>query len=549
MIQKTGTPGQNLFLLASRGPPRGSLARGRVLLVEDEETIRDAIGLVLESAGYAVSFAENGREALRRLHTCTLPDIIVLDLRMPVMDGWEFRAIQKDDPKVGLIPVVALSADGSAQAAAISAQAYLRKPVEPGDLLRVIERVLSESARQLSARADETERLASLGRLAAAVGHEINNPLTFVMLNLTQALADLRPMIRALGEPAPARLDRGRVAEIKAGLVVIVDMLEDCQIGGERIRDTVGNLQRLSGRGDGQTGPLDVHKLIEQSVSMVWNQIRHRARLVRTFATLPIITGNGTALGQVFLNLLVNATHALPEGHADENEIRISTSVEVVAGRAEIVVEVSDSGTGMAPEVLAHVFEPFFTTKSVGHGTGLGLSISHQTVGLHGGRMTVESELGRGTVFRVFLPVGLAPAPPLSRARPPRPAASIRGRILVIDDDPLIGSVMRSVLSSEHDVFVANRASEAFSRFELGETFDLVLCDIMMPDVNGPAFYAALNERWPHLVSRVVFMTGGAFSVETMDFVETVPTCILAKPFTAEQLRQVAREHLRQDAG
>jgi signal transduction histidine kinase len=532
--------------LAAHGPwvPHLMYAKARVFVVEDEEIIREAIGPILEEEGYEVSFAENGLEALRRLASQSPPDIIVLDLRMPVMDGWEFRAIQKDDPKMGLIPVVAISADGSGQAAAISAQAYLRKPVEAKLLLAAVKRVLAEKARQLSAQSDETERLASLGRLAAAVGHEINNPLTFVMLNLDQSMDKLHPSIRALGEPTGVPPSEGSVAEIKSRLLSIADMLQDCRIGTERIRDTVSNLQRLSGRGEAQLATLDVHELIEQSVSMAWNQIRHRARLIRNYQKLPSIPGNGTALGQVFLNLLVNAAQAIPEGRADDNEIKISTRVETGMAGAEVVIEIRDSGAGMAPGILTHVFEPFFTTKSMGQGTGLGLSISRQTIGLHGGRMTVESAPGAGTGFRIFLPVKTSVAPPLPVVVPAPGVGMRRGRILVIDDEPLIGSVIQTALSDEHDVYIAHRGSEAFARLERGEIFDLVLCDIVMPDVSGPAVYATMVKRWPLLVPRLVFMTGGAFTPETLGFVDTVPIQILSKPFTVERLAQLTREYM-----
>ena len=518
-------------------------AKGRVLVVEDDEIIREAIGLVLSEKGYAVAFAENGLEALRYLSTQVLPDVIVLDLRMPVMDGWEFRAIQKDDPRMGLIPVVALSADGSGQAAAISAQAYLRKPVEAKELLATIARVLAAQADSLAAQADETERLASLGRLAAAVGHEINNPLTFVMLNLNQSLERLRPSIQALEESEGSPLAQGLLGEIRDRLVMVADMLVDCQVGGERIRDTVSDLQRLSQRSTGQMRPLNVHKLIEESVAIAWNQIRHRARLVRNFGTLPLVDGDSTALGQVFLNLLVNAAHALPEGHAGDNEIRISTKVETDEAGSEVVVEISDSGAGMSPEVLSHIFEPFFTTKPTGQGTGLGLSISRQTVALHDGRIAVESAVGKGTVFRVYLPVGHLSMPPQPAiAKPNSESPMLRGRVLVIDDEPMIANVIQLALSDQHEVAVVDRASDALALFERGKTFDLILCDIMMPDLSGPTLYATMVRRWPQLAPRIVFMTGGAFTPETEVFVKSFPSRILSKPFTVERLLQLARD-------
>jgi signal transduction histidine kinase len=522
--------------------PRQGGTKGRALVVEDEELLRDAMGPLLEAEGYDVSFAENGLDALKYLHGEVAPDIIVLDLRMPVMNGWEFRAIQKDDPKLGLIPVVAVSADGSAQAAAISAEAYLRKPVDPKELLGTIARVLLENKRRMLALLDETERLAALGRLAAAVGHEINNPLTFVLMNLTQSIEELRPPTRPAGAPPPAGPPDVGLAEANARMADVTGMLEDCRVGGERIRETVSNLQKLSCRNDDRREPIDVHALIEQSVSMVWNQIRHRARLIKMFGKIPSIAGNRTALGQVFLNLLVNAAQAIPEGDAEWNEIRISSRVEAGEAGDELVVEISDSGKGIPSEILPHVFEPFFTTKPLGQGTGLGLSISRQTVIAHGGRMTVDSVLGKGTTFRVFLPLGAPLVPPLAVVARQRRTSVLRQRILVIDDEPQIGRVIRTALGADHDVSVVQRAGDALTLLELGQTFDLVLCDLVMPDLSGPEFYATVAARWPDLVGRLVFMTGGAFTPGTVEFMEHLATRILAKPFTADRLKGLVHE-------
>ncbi|HET6151016.1 MAG TPA: response regulator [Polyangia bacterium] len=522
--------------------PRQRGAKGRVLVVEDDELLRDAMGPLLEAEGYDVSFAENGGEALKYLHSEAAPDLIVLDLRMPVMNGWEFRAIQKDDPKLGLIPVVAISADGSAQAAAISAEAYLRKPVEPKEFLATIARVLLETKRRMLARVDETERLAALGRLAASVGHEINNPLAFVMMNLTQSIHDLQPWKRPAGATAGAPLGDVELGQVNARMADVSGMLEDCRVGSERIRETVSNLQRLSCRSDDHREAIDVHTLIDQSVSMVWNQIRHRARLVKTFGKIPPIAGNKTTLGQVFLNLVLNAAQAMPEGDAEWNEIRISSTVQPGEEGDEVVVEISDSGKGIPAEILTRVFEPFFTTKPIGQGTGLGLSISRQVVMDHGGRMTVDSVLGKGTVFRVFLPIGAAPAATNNAAALPSQPALPRRRILVIDDEPLIGRVIRAALKGEHDVSVVQSARDALALLERGQTFDLVLCDVVMPDLSGPEFFELVVQRWPELVARMVFMTGGAFTPRTVDFMASVPTRVLSKPFTIDRLKGLVRE-------
>lgn len=509
-------------------------------MVEDEADSRSAMGVILRNDGYEVSYAENGRDALWRLFSEELPDIIVLDLRMPVMDGWEFRALQRKDPKLSLIPVLAVSADCGPKAAAISAEAYLRKPLDAPELLGTIERVLVESQRQQLARLGEAERLEALSRLAAGVGHEINNPLAFVLLNLDLALEKARSSVPPAGEPSV----EGELCAAQERLAEVSGLLERCHMGSERIRDIVLNLQRLSRQEHDLGGPVDVHDLIEQSVAMVWHQIQTRARLVKNYGKILPISGNGAALGQVFLNLLVNAAQAIPEGDAEHNEIRVSTWIDATEHGNELVVEIRDSGRGMDPEVASHVFEPFFTTKPVGQGTGLGLALSLQTVSERNGRITVESEPNHGTAFRVFLPTDEAPLAAPSEAPEPAGAAVVRGRILVIDDEPLIGGVISAALRKDHDTVVVQSAAAALLRLENGEVFDLVLCDIAMPELSGPGFYAALASRWPRLLPSVVFMTGGAVTPDAVEFLRTLSTPALSKPFNVAALRQLVRERL-----
>jgi signal transduction histidine kinase len=517
--------------------------RARIVVVENDKALRDSLGQLLVERGYEVSFADDGREALQLLHAGPIPDLIVLDLRMPVMDGWQFRAIQKDDPEFGLIPVLAISADTSPKATAISAQGYLSKPFDSKELMVAVERVLAESKDRIAARQDETQRLASLGRLAANVGHEINNPLAFVMLYLRQSLDELRSSIFSLGveQALPAR----DVVSVKAGLINIADMLQECGIGAERIRATVATLQQLSHKPVAECDPIDVRVLIEESSAMAANQIRHRARFTKRIAHDGLVRGDRAALGQVFLNLLINAAQSIPEGNAGHNDIQIVTKNDIGVVGDEVMIEISDSGLGMSPEVIARIFEPYFTTKPLGEGTGLGLSISRQTIAAHGGRVTVESEVGKGTVFRVFLPVDASLVSP----RPVPASVSLgpiirRGRILVVDDEPLIGRVVRTALKSEHEVVTVPHAADAFALLEQDHEFDVVLCDLVMPDVSGPEFYAKVKDSWPTLASRVVFMTGGAFTPRTVEFMRCVPTSVLCKPFSLDELRRVVRDHV-----
>jgi len=339
-------------------------------------------------------------------------------------------------------------------------------------------------------------------------------------------------------------------------------MLEDCLIGGERMRVTVGNLQRLSRQGKPERVPLDVHKLIDESISIVWNQIRHRARLIKTYGVLPQLRGNAAAIGQVFLNLLVNAAQAIPEGEGEKHEIRISTWVEGsddVPGSpaAEAVIEIQDTGRGMGPEVVGHVFEPFFTTKPMGQGTGLGLSISRETISEHHGRIAVESTVGVGTVFRIYLPVRDPQENQRSgkgRVVPPWSAATdrlghSRGRVLVVDDEMLLGRSIKNALSDEHDTLVVERASEALGRLDRGEKFDLILCDVVMPDLGGSEFYQTVTTRWPESAPGIVFMTGGAFTPETVAFMEHLPNRVLYKPFKLDSLKTLIRERMMMMAG
>jgi signal transduction histidine kinase len=469
---------------------------------------------------------------------------------MPVMDGWEFRAIQKDDERLKQIPVVAMSADRSPQAIAVSSEAYLRKPVDANELLRTLESLLRDrEVVVLTERLQAAERLASLGRVAAGVGHEINNPLAFVTMNVHLSLERLKAMLAQGGERSEAIDPVGH-----GDLGTLAHMLTDAEVGLERIRQTVQNLQSLTRRAEKEHRDVNVDELIGQSVAMAWNQIVHRARFVDRRGGVPPVRGDGVALGQVFLNLILNAAQAIPEGKAESNHIGIASFV----ARGRVVVEISDSGSGIQRGDLPRIFEPFFTTKPVGAGTGLGLSICRQTVIDHGGELQVESEPGRGTLVRVSLPVPTrvdrqqAPAeaaPPEMAATTPRPPSEAgpvrRGRVLLIDDEALIGRVVQAALRRDADVLWFAHGQEAIAALEAGQTFDLILCDLAMPDIGGPDIFRMIEERWPAQARRVVFMTGGAFTPTLQAFVATTTQPVLAKPFTRDGLSSLARDYVR----
>jgi two-component system NtrC family sensor kinase len=267
------------------------------------------------------------------------------------------------------------------------------------------------------------------------------------------------------------------------------------------------------------------------------NHIQHRAHLAKRYGEVPLIEGSASALGQVFLNLLVNAAQAIPAGNAFGNVITVGTSFDGTG----VTVEIADTGVGIAPDVLPRVFDPFFTTKPTDEGTGLGLSICQRIVADHGGRLSIESELGRGTVCRLWFRAARPDAVTRRKTPTPPPAVSRaerRARVLVIDDELKIGEVIVAMLSTRHDVVAVQDAQRAFDLLDGGQTFDVVLCDLMMPNIGGPEVFEAFT-RWPGMLPALVFMTGGAFNDEAAAFLKRAGRPVLDKPFTASELEAV----------
>jgi signal transduction histidine kinase len=224
--------------------------------------------------------------------------------------------------------------------------------------------------------------LAQVGTLAAGVAHEINNPLGAVLANLTFA----QDAAAGDGTISPEQMR---------------EALDEARIAAERVREIVRDLTMLARFEEGPAGCADLSKVIESTLRIAGNEIRHRARLTTELATVPRVRGSEARLGQVLLNLAVNAMHAIPEGRQDA-EIRVVTRVDAPG---MVAVDVSDTGHGMSEEVQHRLFTPFFTTKPMGQGTGLGLSICERIVTSLGGHIRVRSAVGVGSTFTVVLPV------------------------------------------------------------------------------------------------------------------------------------------------
>ncbi len=373
--------------------------------------------------------------------------------------------------------------------------------------------------------------MASVGTLAAGVAHEINNPLAAVIANLDYVME----VVTSRSDPSAGRSDALILEEIRGPLA-------DAREAAQRVRFIVRDLKVFSrSPTEEANGPVDVQATMESAVGMAWNEIRHRARLTKDYGVVPPVEANEARLGQVFLNLLVNAAQALPEGKADRSEIRICTKQI----GAEVIIEVSDNGPGIPPEIIGRIFDAFFTTKAVGAGTGLGLAISQRIVADMGGKLTVESKVGTGTTFRVALPIARRESRTLTPMSVPVLGAIRRGRILIVDDEALVANIVQRVLSKEHDVVTAIVAREALAMCAAGEKFDLILCDLMMPEMTGMDLYRELTIVAPDQANKMIFLTGGAFTESARTFLAEPPKEYIEKPFDSANLRAIVQRHLR----
>ena len=371
------------------------------------------------------------------------------------------------------------------------------------------------------------ERMASLGTLAAGVAHEINNPLAYTQTSLEVAAREIEALGRRAGSAGAPHI--GRIAEA----------VESARGGAARVLGIVRDLKTLSRGEDEPPEAVDVPALIASTLNVAARAIEGRAQVVRGFGPIPAALAPRGRLGQVLLNLFLNAAEAIPEGAPERNRIRVTTSTDPT-GRA--VVEVADTGVGIAPEVAPRVFDPFFTTKPVGAGTGLGLAICHGIVTELGGEISFESTPGAGTTFRVALPAAeQEPARPRSAAAPSSlagaPAAGrTRRRVLVVDDEPALLRAVSELLGEAHEVVVASSGRDALELLREGRRFDAVLTDLMMADVTGMDLYEAVRAVEPGLERRMLFMTGGAFTPRGHAFLASVPNTCIEKPFGAEEL-------------
>lgn len=390
--------------------------------------------------------------------------------------------------------------------------------------------------KRVERRLAQSERLAAIGTMAAGMAHELNNPLAAVVVNLDFAIDGLAQAEQMLGTSA----DNESIVHKLRGLVAA---LGDAQLGTRRVTRVVQDLTNFARPGPEDQQTLDVPDVLDAAIAAVDASSSGGIVIERRYGTTPYVEANEARLLQVFGNLLAAAIRSVANVQSRARSVIVATRTDD-EGRA--VIEVRDTGRGIAAGDLKRIFDPFFVAPSSAAGGGLGLGLCHGVVSALGGEITVESEVDRGSVFVVKLPG--ARGRRVVEPAVPEVAAAKRGRILVIDDDAQLGRVFERVLGGDHDVVVEHDPRSGLARLMAGEWFDLVFCDVMMPGLDGVVLFNEVRATLPELAQRIVFVTGGAVGDAAQAFVASTRNVVLAKPFGPAELRAVVRECLARHA-
>ena len=379
----------------------------------------------------------------------------------------------------------------------------------------------------------QNERLIAVGQLAAGVAHELNNPAAFVLNNLAVLERTLRELASAVG----AR------PEVLALVEEALDLTRDNQNGVRRIVAMVRELRGFSRLDPWEQLPVALDDVVADACTLVRAELAYRAELEVVGETGVRVNGDRTKLAQVLTNLLLNSAQAIPDGAPTHNRVTIDVRTEHGAA----IVRVRDTGSGMTADVQARLFEPFFTTKPREAGTGIGLAISADIVRHHGGELRLVETSAQGTTFEVRLPLAamqVEPAGDVATPEPPPPPPRLR--VLIIDDERFLLDSYARFFANSYDVELALGGSEALARLASDDRWDAILCDLMMPQVDGVAVFEWVSAHRPHLADRMLFCTGGAFTPRGTAFVKRMGHRTLEKPVALDEL-MVAIERVAAD--
>jgi two-component system NtrC family sensor kinase len=375
--------------------------------------------------------------------------------------------------------------------------------------------------RQQQAMLFQHEKLAAMGTMLASVAHELNNPLAVIMME-----ADL--------------LHEERQDDTEA------DPVKAIMQAAERCMRIVRNFLTLARQHPPERQHVALNTVVKGAMELLVYGLQVDTITIdwQLAPDLPLLWADPHQLHQVIVNLVTNAHHALREV-SQPRRLMLTTRYDPVGTR--VVLEVSDTGPGIPPALQARLFEPFFTTKPPGVGTGLGLPLCRGIIEEHGGSISVESQPGQGTVFRVLLPVPAAASPGRAPSSTDAPLAVTRTTktILVVDDEPGIASALAHLLRRDgHTVDTAANGQLALTKLRT-QAYDLILCDLRMPELDGPGLYHALQQQHPHLLQRVIFLTGDTLSEEARTFLAQTEVPRLSKPFRAAEARQLVQQVLQ----
>ena len=507
--------------------------------MDDESANVRLLERLLQHEGYTHVRATTDPRQVHTLFRAFQPDLVLLDLAMPHLDGFAvMEQLAELTSSKTYLPILVLTADIASEtrrrALGAGAKDFLTKPfdaaevgVRIGNLLetrflyRELEaqnQRLAETVRERTNQLLQSEKLATMGTLLAGVAHELNNPLAVV---LGQAW-----LLRAGG--------KGKIAD-RAGKIAQA---------AERCVRIVKGFLGLARQHPPERQLVALNALVREDLELLAYQLRvESVEVVRDLAgDLPPLLADGHQLHQAVINLITNAVQAMRRT-SGLRQLTVRTRYDMAGG--QLTLEIGDTGPGIPPDIQTRIFEPFFTTKPPGEGTGLGLALCLGIVEGHGGRLSVQTEVGRGTVFRIDLPHALEEehlaSPPVSA--PP----TVRGKtILVMDDEPGVAEVLAEMLAQdEHEVVIAASGAQGLAR--MGErAYDVIFSDVRMPGLDGPGVYAELERRDPLLLRRLIFLTGDILTPHIREFLRASGRPELAKPFSPADVHRVVQHVLQQ---
>lgn len=379
-----------------------------ILIIDDEPGIRISLKEILELKGYAAKAVSNGADALMQMETGSY-DLALIDLGLPDIDGLELLKRIKDRyPGMEAIILTGNATIGSAiDATSLGAFSYIIKPYEIEQLLLQLRRAIEkkQAAAELEAsqlQMFQSEKLASIGQLAAGVAHEINNPMGFIISNISTLAKYVNRLIEYIqmqeewAHPSQQLQEKRKQFKLDYVIKDIPHLLSESLEGAERVKSIVQNLKAFSRKDEMEWKLADINECLDNTLNVLSNELKYKTSVVKLYGTLPRLHCNPGQLNQVFINLLMNAASAI--------ESSGTITIKTWSDEYHINVSVTDTGCGIPEDIIGRIFEPFFTTKAVGQGTGLGLSISHNIIKIHGGIIQVESREGHGTTFTISLP-------------------------------------------------------------------------------------------------------------------------------------------------